>query len=87
MTDHVNKKFHNHIGQIQTLIQKDATFKEICADYEEMSTWLDGYCDSVGRATEECHRAMEVLKDLEDEIHRKLKESRGRGLKDSSEQQ
>ena len=87
MTDHIKKKFHNHIGQIQTLIQTDATFEEICMDYEEMSTYLENYCRSQGRRTEECDNARDLIRDLEDEIQRKLKESRGRGFRDSSKQE
>ena len=73
MIDHVNKKFRNHIGQIQTLIQKDATFKEICADYEEMSTWLDNYCHSEGRPSEECDAARELIRHPEDKSNQKLR--------------
>ena len=86
-TEHVYRKFPNHIEAIQELLNKDDTFREICDDYEEMSTWLENYCYSKGRPSEECDHAREVIRDLEDEIRRKLKESRGRGFKDSSEQE
>ena len=72
MTDHVFKKFSNHFKYIQALSEKDAAFREMCADYEEMCTWLDNYCHSQGRPSEECDRARQLIRDLEDEIDQVL---------------
>ena len=53
---------------IQALLQKDATFREICADYEEASALLTDICNSEGLASEKFDLARELVKDLEDEI-------------------
>ena len=75
MTDHVYQKFPNHIEAIQALLQKDTTFKEICADYEEMCTWLvSQYCRE-GRSTAECDRARELVRDLENDITKALRDA------------
>ena len=68
VTNHVYRKFSNHIEAIQTLLQKEATFREICADYEEICTWLHDYCRSKGRPSKECDFARELIRELEDEI-------------------
>ena len=74
MTDHVYRKFSNHIKAIQALSHKDDTFREIVSDYEEMCTWLDDYCRSKGRPSEECDHAREVIQGLEGEIKKALRE-------------
>ena len=73
MPDHVYRKFPNHIEAIQALLLKDATFREICADYEEMCTWLDCQHRSEDRSNNECDIAREVIRELEDEITEVLK--------------
>ncbi len=77
MTDHIYRKFPKYIVTIRALLQKDATFREICANYEEMCTWLACQEHPEGRPAEECDRAREVIGDLEDEINAVL---RDRGL-------
>ena len=74
MTEEIYRKFPNYIGAIQALLQKDATFREICADYEEMCTWLAGQEHPGGRPAEECDRARALIRDLEDEINEVLKD-------------
>ena len=76
MYDHVIKKFPDHIDAIQALLQKDASFQEICADYEEICTWLDDYSRSQGRPSEECDYARQLIRELEDEIIQMLREAR-----------
>ena len=73
MTDYVYKKFPNNIESIQALMEKDATIREICNDYEEICTWLEDHCRSQGRPSEECDHAREVIRDLENEINLVLK--------------
>ena len=75
MTEHIYRKFPNHIKAIQELLKKDTKFKEICADYEEICTWLAGYCSSEGQASEECFNALELIHNLEDEINKALSET------------
>ncbi len=72
--EHVYRKFPEHIDAIQALLQKDATFREICADYAEICTWLDDYCRSQGRPSEECDHARQLIRDLEVEIVQVLKD-------------
>ncbi len=74
MTDHIYRKFPNHIEAIRALLQKDTTFREICANYEEMCTWLACQEHPEGRPAEECDRAREVIGDLEDEINKVLRD-------------
>ena len=68
MAEEIYRKFPNHIEAIQVLLQHDPTFREICANYEEMCTWLACQEHPEGRPAEECDRAREVIGDLEDEI-------------------
>ena len=72
-SNHVYRRFPNYIEAIQTLLQKDATFREICADDEEICTWLDNYRRSQDRPSEECNHAREIIRDLEDEIENWLR--------------
>jgi uncharacterized protein YdcH (DUF465 family) len=73
MPEYVYRKFPNYIKTLQALLQKDATFREICADYEEMCTWLDLQYRSEDRSNNECDIAREVIRELEDEITEVLK--------------
>ena len=73
ITDHVYKIFPNNVKDIQALLQKDASFREACADYEEICTWLACYSGPGGRPSHECDRAREVMRDLEDEIKKVLR--------------
>ena len=75
MTDHIYKKFRNNIDAIRTILQKDPTFREICADYEEICTWLAYHCRSEGPPSEECDRARELMRGLEDDINKVLREA------------
>ncbi len=74
-TEHVYRKFPKHIEGIQALLEKDATFREICADYAEICTWLDDYCRSQDRPSEECDHARQLIRDLEVEIVQVLREA------------
>ncbi len=74
MSDHVTKKFPNKIDAIQILLQKDANFREMCDDYEEICTWLDDYCRSQGRPSKECDHARHLMRELEIEIIQVLKD-------------
>ncbi|CAB1076482.1 hypothetical protein D1AOALGA4SA_4278 [Olavius algarvensis Delta 1 endosymbiont] len=74
MLEHVFRKFPKHIEAIQALLQEDASFREICADYGEICIWLDSHDRSEGRSNKECNIAREVIRELEDEINQKLKE-------------
>ena len=75
MAEHVYRKFPNHIKAIQALLQKDATFREIYADYEEMCTWLACQYRSEDRSNKECDIAREVIRELEDDIVKALRDA------------
>ena len=75
MTDHVYKKFPNYLEAIQALSQRDAAFKEILADYEEICAWLDDCCRSQDRPSKECDHAREVIRGLEVEINKVLRDA------------
>ncbi len=75
MTDYVHRKFPNRAAFIQALRNKGTAFREICDDYEEMCTWLDDYCRSQARPSEECDHARELIRDLEDEIIKVLRDA------------
>ena len=71
--DHIYKRFPNYIDTIQVLLQKDSTFREICADYEEMCTWLDRQYRSKSQSDNDCNIARELIRELENEIMQVLK--------------
>jgi uncharacterized protein YdcH (DUF465 family) len=72
MTGHIDRKFADRIESIQNLLKKDATFAEMCGDYEEICNWLASKDRSESRPSEEIDRARELKQDLEDEIEKAL---------------
>ncbi len=75
MTEHIYKKFSHYIEGIQALLQKNATFREICDDYEELCTWLEDYCRSQGLPSKECDHARELIRNLENDIKIALRDA------------
>ena len=61
-------KFSNRKDAIMVLYEKSPTFREICADYEEMNRWLEENCLSEKKSFEMYHHASELLKELEEEL-------------------
>ena len=75
MGDYVNLKFPQLIDVIQALKAKDATFREVCADYDDICTWLAARDDRAAAPDpEEWAHAREMKRDLEDEILKLLEE-------------
>ena len=75
MGDYVNRKFPQLIDAIQALKAEDATFREVCADYEVLCVWLAAKNDtSRPPDLEEYGDARELKRDLEDEILKLLEE-------------
>ena len=74
MTDHVYRKYPDYAEAIRALRNKDSDFSEMCDDYDEMCTWLtiQGHC--IDPHSEECVDAQEIVRDLEDEIIKRLEE-------------
>ena len=75
MNDHIKKKFPDQIKAIQAMLQNDATFREICGEYEEMCTWLACQDRAGPRPSKEYDDAYELMQNLEDEIQKALKEA------------
>ena len=73
MSNHIYKKFADQIDSIQALLKTDATFEEVCADYEEICTWLASQQESTVLSTEEIEHARELIQELEDEINKMLR--------------
>ena len=76
MTSHLIEKFSDRIDQIKALLQTDASFGEVCADYEEICTWLIGHCQTASGPSDECGQARDLKKELENEIYRVLNEAK-----------
>ena len=68
MTAHVCRKYFNHTKAIRALRDTDASFNEMCNDYEEMCTWLAAQNCLTDSLSEECTHAREIIRDLEAEI-------------------
>ena len=75
MTEHVYLKYPEHVKAIQALRHKDAAFSEMCDDYEEMCSWLAAQSCSIDPQSEECADAREIIRDLEDDIKKALKDA------------
>jgi len=71
--EHVFRKFPNHIEAIRILLQEDASFREMCADYEEICTWLDTHDRSESPPSKEGILTRELIQELEAEITKVLR--------------
>ena len=61
-------KFPDHTETIKAFYANSPTFREICADYEELIIWIENNCQSEKQPSANCDYAREVLQDLEAEI-------------------
>ena len=75
MTTHVCRKYPSHTKAIRALRDTDASFNEMCNEYEEMCTWLVAQNCSTDSLSEECIDAREIIRDLEAEIKTALMEA------------
>ena len=75
MTNHVFNNFPDQSENIQSLLLTDAIFEQMCADYEEICTWLAAQCRPTGVSSEEYNRARELVRDLETEIKNALRDA------------
>ncbi len=73
MSDHVLERFPDCDEGIRALLEEDAIFREICADYEEIGTWLAARQEAAPPSWAEYERAREVRDELEQEIQKKLR--------------
>jgi hypothetical protein len=68
----VFERFPEWSEQIPELLQANADFDEICADYEELTGWLTAHsCDGATECV--CIASRELLAELEEEIMQFLK--------------
>ncbi len=75
MGNHVYQRYPQLFDAIQALEANDAMFRDVCADYEEICTWLAAQCEfNAIRDPEEYTNARELKRDLEDEILKLLEE-------------
>ena len=72
MNDHVYSKFPGHIREIQRILQREARFREICSEYEELCTWLASQGRTKPRPAQEYEHARRLIQELENEIRRAL---------------
>ena len=64
----VLERFPERSERVTQLLQVDAGFREMCADYQEMACWLATY-DFDGRTVESaCIEGRQLLAELEAEI-------------------
>jgi hypothetical protein len=75
MTDHIFQTFPQHIEIIRLLLQQNPTFWELFSDYEEISTWVSGHSHLAGQSSTEYDQALELMRDLEDDIKKIIKEN------------
>ena len=68
MNYHVQKKFPEYSSHIRELLQSNEIFAEMCADYEEVCTWLAGRTSKEELTAEEYSVAQDLIRELEDEI-------------------
>ena len=68
MNYHIQKKFPEQQLLIQDLLQENEMFAEICANYEEICTWLAGRTSKEELTSEEYSIAQDLIRELEDEI-------------------
>ena len=71
----VFERFPECSERITQLLQTDATFDEICSDYEELAQWLAAHSEDDCSPDSECLANRELLTELEAEILQALQTS------------
>lgn len=66
--DGVVFRFPQHTKTIKRFYEGSPSFREICADHQEMVIWLDKHCRSEEDRSINCEYAEDVLKELEAEL-------------------
>jgi len=75
VSEYLQRRFAERIADIEALSKNDATFREICSDYEEASAWMADHCHSGSPLTLKCDRYRELVGELEGEIIEALKDA------------
>lgn len=68
MIDHLQKSFGDHLEIITRLRQENEMFAEMCANYEELCTWLSARTSEQELPAEEHYQARELIEELHNEI-------------------
>ena len=71
--EYVAGRFTANLENIRALMERDAGFRQVCEDYESVSTWLTHHCRSQARTDQEYARARDVSRELEREIEHALR--------------
>ena len=66
--DCILNRFPDRQETIKTFYEISATFREICADYEEMYAWVVNNSQPEKESSNMHHHASELLKELEYEL-------------------
>ena len=74
MSDYLFRGLPHRIETIKMLLKTDARIREICADYAEMTAWIEHHCRSENQPKEQCNYAREVIRELESELIRALED-------------
>lgn len=75
--NHLQKKFPKRYEHIKALIQKSSVFEDLCGDYEEICTWLTSQNRIEIHTEQELNHAREIIRDLEQDIIKTLKQEVG----------
>ena len=71
---HVDQNFPGAAAAIEVLAGKDSGFAMLLADFEELSTWLASGEQGAPMNETEIESAAELVRELKNEIRRKLEE-------------
>ena len=72
----VLERFSEWSERTAQLLQTDADFKEMCADYEELANWLEAHSDDDCTPESDCIENRQLLAELEAEILAALQATR-----------
>ena len=75
MSDYLFRGLPHRIETIKMLLKTDDHIREICADYAEMTAWIEHHCRSENQPKEQCNYARQVIRELESELIRALEDS------------
>ena len=64
----VLERFPEWSERISQLVQTDADFYEMCADYEELANWLEAHSDDECAPESDCIENRQLQAELEAEI-------------------
>ena len=66
--DCILKRFPDQKEMIKSLYENSPIFREICADYEEMCTWIENNSQPEKESSNMHHHASELMRELENEL-------------------